>query len=45
MKYYLTDTICAIVGGIAIMSTAEDKIPQRWYDAVEDIERSVFRTK
>lgn len=39
------DTICAIVGGITIMSTAADKIPQEWMESVEDFETSVFRNK
>lgn len=39
------DTICAIVGGITIMSTTEDNIPEKWLDVVEDFETSVFRTK
>lgn len=39
------DTICAIVGGITIMSTAEDNLPQKWLDMVEDFETSVFRTE
>lgn len=36
------DTICAIVGGITIMSTDEAGIPQKWMDAVEDFETSEF---
>ncbi|MCB9231978.1 MAG: ADP-ribosylglycohydrolase family protein [Bacteroidia bacterium] len=39
------DTICAIVGGITIMSTDESKIPADWIKSVEDFETSVFRTK
>jgi len=37
------DTICAIVGGIAIMST--EKIPDTWVDAIEDFEKSQFRSR
>jgi len=33
------DTICAIVGGITIMSTEE--IPNAWVSAVEDFEKSI----
>lgn len=36
------DTICAIVGGITVMSTEE--IPITWNSAVEDFEKSKFRT-
>ena len=36
------DTICAIVGGITIMSTDDAKIPQEWIDSVEDFEKSQF---
>lgn len=39
------DTICAIVGGILIMSTDEKSIPREWIDSVEDFEESDFRTK
>ena len=39
------DTICAIVGGITIMSSDESYIPQNWLNSVEDFETSVFRTK
>lgn len=39
------DTICAIVGGITIMSSDEGKIPEEWEKAVEDVETSLFRTK
>jgi ADP-ribosylglycohydrolase len=38
------DTICAIVGGITIMSSKEDKIPAIWKESVENIESSIFRT-
>ena len=37
------DTICAIVGGITMMSTLEENIPIAWMQAVEDFEKSVFR--
>ena len=36
------DTICAIVGGISIMSTDEDKVPVEWMESVEDFETSEF---
>lgn len=38
------DTICAIVGGITIMSSDEKSVPANWIDSVEDFEKSVFRT-
>ncbi len=38
------DTICAIVGGITVMSTEESLIPNAWRKAVEDFNTSVFRT-
>ena len=34
------DTICAIVGGIK----ADEHIPPSWLQAVEDVNRSVFRS-
>lgn len=37
------DTICAMVGGITIMSAADSSIPKVWTDAVEDVDSSVFR--
>ncbi len=37
------DTICAMVGGITIMSSEESTVPKAWTDAVEDIDKSVFR--
>lgn len=37
------DTICAIVGGITIMTTDEDKVPKEWVNSVEDFETSEFR--
>lgn len=36
------DTICAIVGGITIMSTDERKVPKDWLNLVEDFETSEF---
>ncbi|MEL6696564.1 MAG: ADP-ribosylglycohydrolase family protein [Bacteroidota bacterium] len=36
------DTICAIVGGITIMSTDEKHIPKAWTQSVEDVDTSVF---
>jgi len=39
------DTICAIVGGIIMMSTEDDAIPKEWIESVEDFETSVFRVK
>ena len=39
------DTICAIVGGISIMSCDENTIPKEWELAVEDFEKSIFRNK
>ncbi len=36
------DTICAIVGGIVMMSTQEKYIPQAWYNSVEDVDSSPF---
>ncbi len=37
------DTICAIVGGITIMSSHEDMIPKKWVNSVEQFEKSPFR--
>lgn len=37
------DTICAIMGGITMMSTVEEKIPADWLSSVEDFETSEFR--
>ncbi len=39
------DTICAIVGGITIMSTEEVNIPKEWMKKVENFEESKFRNK
>ena len=36
------DTICAIVGGITVMSSAQDRVPKYWLDKVENFEESVF---
>lgn len=36
------DTICAIIGGIVIMSATEATIPKKWRDAVEKINESIF---
>lgn len=37
------DTICAIVGGITIMSCSEETIPVQWIEKVENYEASIFR--
>ncbi|GAB5525342.1 MAG: hypothetical protein Roseis2KO_32140 [Roseivirga sp.] len=37
------DTICAMVGGITIMSAPESTVPQDWLKSVEDYETSIFR--
>ena len=39
------DTICAIVGGITIMSTADNHVPKHWFDSVEKVETSEFIQK
>ncbi|MEN7551090.1 ADP-ribosylglycohydrolase family protein [Rapidithrix thailandica] len=39
------DTICAIVGGITILSSLEEKIPLTWLRSVEDFDKSIFRNK
>ena len=36
------DTICAIVGGITVMSSDEDQIPKEWQNAAEKVEESEF---
>ncbi|MGH1433017.1 MAG: ADP-ribosylglycohydrolase family protein [Lewinella sp.] len=36
------DTICAIVGGIVIMSAPEETIPLDWVNSVERVEDSIF---
>ncbi len=38
------DTICAIVGGIVMMSSPDITIPTDWKNTVEDVETSIFRT-
>ncbi|MEN2400836.1 ADP-ribosylglycohydrolase family protein [Flavobacterium sp. MC2016-06] len=37
------DTICAIVGGMSIMSSDDLNIPYSWTNSVESIDKSVFR--
>lgn len=39
------DTICAMVGGITIMSSTAENIPNLWLKSVEQVEESIFRTK
>lgn len=39
------DTICAMVGGMLMMSSSAENIPQAWEQAVEKIDESVFRGK
>lgn len=39
------DTICAIVGGIVIMSSDENNIPKNWIQSVEKFNESIFRNK
>jgi ADP-ribosylglycohydrolase len=39
------DTICAIVGGITMISSDGSTIPKEWLDLVEDFENSIFRNK
>lgn len=39
------DTICAIIGGITIMSSDEQTVPENWLSAVEKFEKSVFRCR
>ncbi len=36
------DTICAIIGGIVMMSSAKDTIPKLWLESVEKVEESEF---
>lgn len=36
------DTICAMVGGITIMSSDESRIPNEWKNSVEKIKESLF---
>lgn len=37
------DTICAMVGGMSIMSSKTENIPNTWVTSVEKIDKSVFR--
>jgi ADP-ribosylglycohydrolase len=39
------DTICAMVGGMTIMSSKDENIPKSWMDSVEEIDKSLFRQK
>lgn len=39
------DTICAMVGGMTIMSTKPENMPNNWIAAVENFETSIFRTR
>jgi ADP-ribosylglycohydrolase len=39
------DTICAMVGGMTIMSSKEENIPNIWTTSVEQIDESIFRLK
>jgi ADP-ribosylglycohydrolase len=39
------DTICAMTGGMLIMSSNENTIPRSWLNAVEQFENSQFRHK
>lgn len=39
------DTICAIVGGITIMSSNENRVPEQWVKSVEKFETSEFIAK
>jgi ADP-ribosylglycohydrolase len=39
------DTICAMVGGMTIMSSKEENIPNEWKESVESIEKSAFFKK
>lgn len=39
------DTICAMVGGILILSANEDTIPAKWLNSVEEWEKSEFYSK
>jgi len=39
------DTICAMVGGMLIMSCRPDTVPPAWVSAVEKVDQSVFRSK
>lgn len=37
------DTICAIVGGMSIMSSDDLNIPYSWVNSIESIDKSIFR--
>ena len=37
------DTLCAIVGGIVMLSAGKDTVPQEWINSVEYFETSPFR--
>lgn len=37
------DTICAMVGGMSIMSSNETNIPHTWTNLVEQVDKSIFR--
>lgn len=37
------DTICAMVGGMSIMSSSEKNIPDTWVTLVEKVDESIFR--
>lgn len=39
------DTICAVVGGIVMMSAKTDTVSQKWIKDVEKIENSIFRNE
>jgi ADP-ribosylglycohydrolase len=38
------DTICAMVGGILILSAPEPTVPEDWKNNVEKVEKSIFRS-
>jgi ADP-ribosylglycohydrolase len=38
------DTICAMVGGILIMSSINNSVPLSWLNSVEKVDDSKFRT-
>lgn len=39
------DTICAMVGGMSIMSSDFNNIPYTWTTLVEQVDKSIFRTQ
>jgi ADP-ribosylglycohydrolase len=39
------DTICAMVGGMTIMSSKKENIPSAWITSVEKFEQSIFRNR